>query len=379
MTSQATLPQSRPMKIMSILASPAAGGAEMLVRNLSAEFAARGHGAHITFMSDAASVGNPAGFEREFLAGLDEAGVTHDRMGTGVFRRAISGARAIRRSVKAIQPDLLHIHLARGLMARSLSGLRVPTVYTHHNVTTNFPAPLFRWFDLNVDHYVAIGAACRALLELNVRRRIASIPNGVPASFSRGRPRTGVARDPFILAVGNLNPKKDYPGFVEAAAAVAPRLAAQGRAVRFAIAGEGPEREKIARLIEARGLTDRFELLGARPDVAELMAEADLLVNSSAHEGLPITLIEAAMSGLPAVVSDVGGNAEVVRDGSSGFVVPPGRPDRMAERIAQILSDETLHRRFSEAAIDHSRRFTLAACADAHIELYESVLASRRR
>ena len=66
-------------------------------------------------------------------------------------------------------------------------------------------------------------------------------------------------------------------------------------------------------------------------------------------------------------------------DGSSGFVVPPGRPDRLAERIAKVLCDNALHRRFSEAAIDHSRRFTIAACADAHIELYETVLASRRR
>jgi len=363
---------------MSILASPAAGGAEMLVRNLSAEFVARGQAGHITFMSDAAGVGNPAGFEQEFLAGLGREGVSHELMGGSAFRNLIAGARALRRSVRAYRPDLLHIHLARGLMCRSLSGLRVPTVYTHHNVTTNFPPPLFRWFDRYVDHYVAIGEACRRLLEKHVRRPITSIPNGVPASFSQVGPRTQVKGDPFVLAVGNLNPKKDYPTLVEAAAETVQRLEAEGRSVRFAIAGEGPERGKIESLIEARGLAGRFELIGARPDVAELMAEADLLVNSSAHEGLPITLIEAAMSGLPAIASDVGGNAEVVRDGQSGFVVPPGRPDRLADRIVQLLSDPALHRRFSEGAIGHSRRFTIAACAEAHLMLYEDVLARAR-
>ncbi|HWT11946.1 MAG TPA: glycosyltransferase [Allosphingosinicella sp.] len=362
------------MKILSILASPAPGGAEMLVRNLCAEFTGRGHACHILFMSDAAGVGNPAGFERDFLAGLEAEGTSFDVMGPKEFRNVLAGARRLRRVVAEFRPDILHSHLARGLMCRSLSGVRTPTVYTHHNVTTNFSPLLFRLFDRSVQRYVAIGSACRDLLERHVRRPIVSIPNGVPASFSPAGRRAELASDPFILAVGNLSPKKDYGNLVQAAASLIPRLSAQGRSARFAIAGEGGERGRIERLVEEHGLGGHFHLLGARSDVAALMQEADALVNSSAHEGLPITLIEAAMSGLPAVATDVGGNAEVVLDGVSGYVVPPASPGALADALFNLLSDAGRHAAFSTAAREHSRQFTMAACADAHLELYRSLL-----
>src|SRR5687767_7076290 len=83
---------SRSLRILSMLASPAPGGAETLVRNLCAEFTARGHSCHISFMSSAGGVGNPADFEREFLAGLTAAGISHDIIGESGFRNPLSAA-----------------------------------------------------------------------------------------------------------------------------------------------------------------------------------------------------------------------------------------------------------------------------------------------
>src|SRR5688500_4673259 len=156
------------MRILSMVASPAPGGAEMLARNLSAEFVRRGHAASILFMSDAAGVGNPPAFEQEFLAGLERAGVDHEIAAPGAFGGILAGGRALRRVVRRFRPDILHVHLARGLMWRSLSGVGVATVFTHHNVVTNFSPWLFRLFDRSVDTYVAIGDACRQLLERHV-------------------------------------------------------------------------------------------------------------------------------------------------------------------------------------------------------------------
>jgi glycosyltransferase involved in cell wall biosynthesis len=366
---------SPPLKILSMLASPAPGGAEMLVRNLCTEFVRRGHSCRILFMSSAAGVGNPPDFERDFLAGLDREGISHGILGPDGFPSPPAGAWQLRREVQAFRPGVLHVHLARGLMARSLSGLTVPTVYTHHNVTTNFSPRLFRWFDRSVDRYVAIGDACRELLDRHVRRPIVSIQNGVPASFAQASARSGLPRDPLVLAVGGLTPKKDYPTLIAAAPAVVKGLAGHGRSARFAIAGDGAERPKLEALIAERGLGQSFELLGARSDVAELMRDASALANSSAHEGLPITLIEAALSGLPAVATDVGGNAEVVLDGVSGYVVPPARPDALAGALIDLLSDEARYRAFSEAAQVNSRKFTIDACAEAHLDLYYSLLS----
>ena len=366
------------MKILSILTSPGPGGAEMLVRNLSAEFVERGHECLILFMSDAPGVGNPPEFERDFLAGVAASGAAYEVMGRGSFGNPVKAALELRRCVRRFAPDLVHAHVARAMVARSLSGLKLPTIFTHHNVTANFPVALFRLFDVFADRYVAIGRAAEAFLRRHVRGQIAYIPNGVPASFAAAEPRTDLPRNPSVLSVGNLTPQKSYVDLVDAAAIVVRRLAAEGREVRFAVAGEGSERARIEARIAARGLADRFELLGARPDVPDLMRRADLLVNSSVHEGLPITLIEAAMSGLPIVATDVGGNSEVVEDGGSGFLAPASRPDLLAERICTLLSDAARYAAFSERGRAIGERFTLGACAEAHLSLYREVLGSSR-
>ena len=83
------------MRILSVLASPAAGGAEMLVRNLSAEFVRQGHEARVLFMSDAAGVGNPANFERGYLAELTGSGSSYDIMEPGCFGNPIKATRRL--------------------------------------------------------------------------------------------------------------------------------------------------------------------------------------------------------------------------------------------------------------------------------------------
>lgn len=351
----------------------------MLVRNLSAEFTKRGHECHILFMSGARGVGNPEGFEREFLAGLDADRIGYEIMGQDGFPSLFGSTLHLRRTVRAFRPDVLHIHLARGLLCRALSGLHIPTVYTHHNVTANFPTALFKLFDRSIDRYVSIGTACEAFLRRHVGRPITRIPNGVSEAFASGAVRAKVARDPLVLAVGNLSPQKDYVTFIEAAALAAPRFSAEGRDISFAVAGEGAERGRLQQLIEKRGLEARFQLLGARNDVSALMGKADILVNSSVHEGLPITLIEAAMSALPVVATDVGGNSEVIVDGVNGRLVGPQDPAGLAQGIADLLAgDDDAYARLSRAALAHSRKFTLSACADAHLAMYEELLPAGR-
>ncbi len=355
------------------------GGIEMLVRNLSIEYARRGHSCHVVYISDAAALGASAAFERACKDALDAAGVTYGPLGHETRRNVLLGAWRLRRAVRRFRPDVVHMHLGNGLLFQSLGLVRTPTVYTHHNVVFRFPRVLFRLFDRFVDRYVGICEACAALLARNVTRPITLIHNGVPASFARAEPRTRLPRDVKILSVGNLTPQKDYPTLVAAAAIVAARLAEQGRGVRFSIAGEGGERAAIEREIAARAMGAHVELLGTRGDVAALMADADLLVLASRHEGLPITLIEAAMSGLPAVATDVGGCSEIVEHGGSGLLVPPRRPEALADAILAAVADERRYVGFSAAARRHGDRFTLSSCANDHLKLYDEIIGARHR
>lgn len=368
------------MRILAMIASLAeSGGAEMLARNLSLEYARRGHQCHIVYIADAVSLDASADYERGFMDALDAAGIGYTMLGQRSRRNLPLGAWRLRRAVRAFAPDVVHLHLGYGLLFQAIGLLRVPTIYTHHNIVFKFPTALFRVFDRFVGRYVAICEACRVLLERHVAKPIALIHNGVPSDFSAAAPRTALPAEIEVLSVGNLTPQKDYATLIAAAARLVPAFAAQGRRIRFSIAGEGTERAALEQAIAAQGLGDSIRLLGARRDVPALMASADLLVLCSRFEGLPISLIEATMSALPAVASDVGGCAEVVIDGVTGRLVPPGDPDRLAAAVTELVRDEARYIACSAAAKRHAARFTLAACADAHLALYAEVAGGRTR
>lgn len=362
------------MKILSILAGYSSGGAETLARNLAKQFVARGHDCHVVIVSNAVDIGNCPDFQAAFERDLDAHGIGHEVIGDAARRNPLLGGLRLRRIVRRFRPDIIHAHTGHGLMFQALGLVRAPTVYTHHNIRMNFPAALFRVFDRFVDRYVAICGACEAMLRRHVRKPVTLIYNGVPASFASVGPRRAPAEHPTVLAVGALTPQKDYPTLIRAAALCVPRFEAQGRRIRFRIAGSGAGEEEMRRAIAATGMAERVELLGTRTDVARLMAEADLLANSSVYEGFPIALIEAAMSSLPVVASDVGGNGEIVADGESGRLVPPGRPDLLAEAIVALLSDAATYAAFSERARAAARRFTVERCAEAHLRLYAEMV-----
>lgn len=361
------------MKILSILAGYSSGGAETLARNLAKEFVARGHRCHVAVVSKAVDIGNCPDFQAAFERDLEAHGIGHEVIGDSARRNPLLGGLRLRRIVRRFRPDVIHAHTGHGLMFQALGLVRGPTAYTHHNIRMNFPPALFRVFDRFVDRYVAICGACGTMLGRHVRKPVALIYNGVPSNFAADRIRQAPAEHPTVLAVGALTPQKDYPTLIRAAALTVPRLDKQGRRIRFRIAGSGACEAELRRLISDTGMEDRVELLGTRTDIPQLMAEADLLANSSIYEGFPIALIEAAMSSLPVVASDVGGNGEIVIDGESGRLVPAGRPDLLAERIVGLLSDRQAYADFSKRARAASQRFTVERCADEHLLLYRQI------
>lgn len=159
-----------------------------------------------------------------------------------------------------------------------------------------------------------------------------SVPDGPETSRLRAELRLELGE--FLwLAVGRIESPKDYPGLIRAFAQVEVAVPS-----RLLIAGDGPLRAEIQELIERLSLGDRVKLLGFRNDVAALLHAADGLVLSSAHEGLPNAVMEALGAGKPVVATDVGGVRELVEDGSSGIIVPPGDPAKLAEGLERLMS-----------------------------------------
>lgn len=189
------------------------------------------------------------------------------------------------------------------------------------------------------------------------------------------RAALGVAPDEILVGgVGRLEPVKGFPYFVEAAAAIA--QAAPN--ARFVLAGDGSQAAALQ--AQAAPLGSRFQFLGRRADVPDLMAAFDVLVVPSVNEGMGRVLLEAGAAGTPAVASAVGGIPDVVDDGETGLLTPPRDPQAMAADVLRLVQDAGLRRALGDQALAKVvPHYSLEAMVARIEALYEEVLDEKAR
>jgi glycosyltransferase involved in cell wall biosynthesis/SAM-dependent methyltransferase len=142
----------------------------------------------------------------------------------------------------------------------------------------------------------------------------------------------------LIGSVGRLTIQKGYDILARAARRVCdlhPR-------VRFAVVADGPLRADLSALITQLGIADRFHLCGFQQDPTAFLAAIDIFVSSSRWEGLPLVVVEAMLQGKPVVATNVGGNSEIVKTGSTGTLVPPEDPNALANALLAMLDSQRL-------------------------------------
>jgi glycosyltransferase involved in cell wall biosynthesis len=182
----------------------------------------------------------------------------------------------------------------------------------------------------------------------------ASGPNG-----AAGAPQGSLR----LLTVGRLVAVKGHGVLVEAVA----RLAGENVDVVATVVGDGPRRAELEALARDLGVADRVRFAGrvGQDDIRRFYAEADVFCLPSFAEGLPVVLLEAMASGVPVVASRITGIPELVEHGTSGLLVPPGRPDRLADALRDLSSDPARRRALAGAARRRvSEDFDVTACAE---------------
>ncbi len=223
------------------------------------------------------------------------------------------------------------------------------------------------------------------------REQIQYVPNGIAIPPVRSAAAQLAARNalaatsltlrlppgaPLAVYTGRLHPAKGLGDLM----AAWERIATLWPNARLWLAGEGPFQEELEAEIEARSLKNHVALAGVFDNVDELLAAADLFVLPSWEEGMSLALLEAMAAGLPVVACDIPGNRELVADGQTGLMVPARDPPRLAQAIERLLNAPTLRDRLGEAAREATvSRFSLAHMADQHLELFERLVASRRK
>lgn len=165
-------------------------------------------------------------------------------------------------------------------------------------------------------------------------------PGRVPIALT-GRQQEG----PRIAIVAHLRPEKGHLVFLEAAR----RVATRHPAARFIIVGSGDCRELIEQRIWELRLTDQVKLTGLVKDIPAVLRSVDMAVLSSFHESFPNAIMEAMAAARPVVATDVGGARELVVDGHTGYLVPPGDAAALADRMAALCDDPEARRKMGEA------------------------------
>lgn len=263
---------------------------------------------------------------------------------------------------------IVHTHTSKAGAIGRLAAKRahVPIIVhtPHGNIFNGYFAPwktrLFvhierraaRWTDRiveltpgGIEEHLGKGIGCREQY-VSIFSGIDLAPyNGFATHRSHTRSALGLQSDDFLVgAVGRLEPVKGFQYFIEAAK----RIAGAAPNVRFILAGQGSMERELREGASCIG--DRFSFLGPRDDIPDLMAAMDVLIVPSLNEGMGRVLLEAGAAHTPAVASNVGGIPEVVRDGETGTLVPPGSPESIAEAVLDLYADRARLERFGRAA-----------------------------
>lgn len=204
------------------------------------------------------------------------------------------------------------------------------------------------------------------------KRRLLTITNGIdPAPWgpvpaeqcARLRREFGLRAGPVVGIFGRLAPWKGQHVLLEALHALP---GVQCLVVGDPLFGEEPYRQRLVRLIDELGLTERVRLCGFRTDVPDLMQACDVIVHAStAAEPFGRVIVEAMLAGRPVIASDAGGAREILEDGASGILVPPSDVGRLAAAIGRLLGDRELAGRLASGGRSRAlARFGLARTLD---------------
>lgn len=302
---------------------------------------------------------------------------------------------AIAREIRRFRPHIVHTHLSKaGLLGRSASmatrrGARVHTY--HGTVFGSYFGERSSAAIVRAERF--LGARSARVIALSNRQRmelaeyriapasrIRIVPLGLDLDRFKGisradaRSTLGLDHDAIVvLAVGRIVAIKRLDRLVRAFAIVH----GVTKETRLYLVGDGRERPGLETMVRSLGIEAAVRFVGWSTQASVWYAAADIVAMSSDREGTPLALIEAASAGRPVVAVDVGGVADIVVNGVTGFVVPPSDEAALAVGLGRLVADPDLRKRFGEAAPRHAAPYGSARLVDDLDSLYREVLSER--
>jgi glycosyltransferase involved in cell wall biosynthesis len=280
------------------------------------------------------------------------------------------------RMLERLRPDIVQLNMVTPWSCRY--AILAGVVLRHRGLISveHLPHPtssrLHRWFkrlaERGIAAHVAVGERSAREVE-----RFAGLPSGSVRTIYNGVPDRALVQvprpseGPVVGTLARLDQQKGLDVLIEALALLPDATAL--------LVGDGAEREPLVRQAAAQGVDDRLVVTGWREDARDYLTAMDVFVLPSRFEGLPLSVPEAMLAGLPVVASDVGSVGEAVIDGETGCLVAPNDPHALAEAVRILLADpergRAMGRRGRARALE---LFSLARMAESFEALYDEVL-----
>ena len=315
------------------------------------------------------------------------------------YRSFLKAWRGILRYLAGQSVHLIHSHCQFGDVAALLVALPLHAqalLRTVHNerewpkrpgrrmFLTNILYPLFFRLEIGISRKVTDNLEHRLIARL-LRRKSFCIYNAVNLErFSSPpdrnireckRKELGLSTEaPVVGTIGRLSLQKGYSTFVKAASLVLTEMPS----VHFLIIGEGELEDELKKLATRLGVAHAVHFTGPRQDIEDLLTTMDLFVSSSLWEGLPTVILESMAAQIPIVATDVSGTREIVQDGVTGLLVPPGDPHSLAYAIIRILREREQAMAMTEQAYRLVQDFSIVQVARCYMEVYQRLLNPTR-
>lgn len=353
------------MRIMQILPELKLAGAQIMMENLAIQLKKEGHDVFVVSLYS---------IQTAISKRLENSGIQvyYLEKKDGFDLRII---KKLRKCILDVKPEVVHTHsyVLKYAFAASI-GYKCRRVHTVHNLadkeTTR--ANLLLENVLVKTKYirqVAISPLVKDSISQYYGLDKLSIPmiyNGIELRKCKVKQEyTFHNKEITVIHIGRFEPQKNHMLILQAAKI----LCAKYSDVRFNLWGEGRLQKEVQALIEKNGLKKSVRLMGLTDDVYRELQSADIFILPSSWEGMPITLIEAMGTGLPVVVTPVGGIPDMINDGVSGLFCR-SEPADLANKLEFLILNKDLREKLGAAARKRAKDFSAEKMAAEYLNLY---------
>lgn len=373
------------MRIVHVIHCCSSGGAEVLAKNIIKNIKKINNEVEIELWSiykaDVLFGGDKRAieFEQNFVKELNDAGINVRFINKQKnILSKIDVMLKINKNYKKFRPDLIHCHLESVTFhtVNSLLFRNVKIVETIHNTKLNHPKLHQYYLNHRLNKIISISKKVSKVIKHDLKAKddkIKLIYNGV--EMDKFKDVNIYEKDVnTMLAVGRLTNQKDHMTLLKAFKKMKDMCICNNMYIpKLNIIGDGELKKELLDYVKRENLIE-VNFVGVVKDVENYLKSSQVYIMSSIYEGLSLSLIEASVSGISVICTDVGSNDEIINDSVNGIIVESRDYEMMAEYMFKLIEDEELRIKLRKNYKKSITKFGIVECSKSHIDLYKTII-----